>query len=107
MIAFLLTLLTVADAAPMSPSSAQDKAAAQCSARVATKVNSEISNFVVTKSSRTRRTLVLEGTVSALNRPTPTPGEMTPTHVRRLDYTFRCRWAGHRGPTVRLVSLHD
>lgn len=107
MIAFLLTLLSVADATPIGASSPQDKVAQQCSARVAQKVNGEISNFAVTKSTRTRSRLVVEGTVSTLIGATPVPGEMTPNHVRRLDYTFQCRWSGRRGPSVRLVPLHD
>ncbi|MEA3063152.1 MAG: hypothetical protein QOJ94_2933 [Sphingomonadales bacterium] len=106
MSALLWMALLALDESPIVSDSGQTPAAKRCSAAISSKVNGELSDLSITKSRRIRRTVILNGSVTVLQRPPTIPGEMTPTHVIRLQYYYECRWPGRGKARVR-VSLQN
>jgi hypothetical protein len=103
MFALLLAFALGADVAQTGLNPPQDEAAEKCRARLEKKVKGEISDFEVIESLRTGREQMVNGRVSLLKRPNPEPGDLSPHHVQRLDYLFRCRV---RGSGVTRLSVH-
>lgn len=101
MFALLLAFTLVADVAQTGSNPPQDQAGEKCRARLEQKLKGELSNFAVVESVRTGRERLVSGHVSVLKRPRSEPGDLSPHHVQRLDYLFRCRV---RGATVTHLS---
>jgi hypothetical protein len=102
MFALLLAFALGADVAQTGLNPPQDEAAEKCQARLERKLKGEISNFEVAESRRIGREHMVNGRVSLLKRPNPEPGDLSPHHVQRLDYSFRCRV---RGSNVTRLSV--
>jgi hypothetical protein len=103
MITLLLTFALIKDAVQTNAGSAQEQTVERCRVVLARKVKGEISNFIVTTTSRHRGYTTLTGTVSILKRPNSQPGELTPSHVQRIDSSFRCRLRGRSSTRVTIT----
>jgi hypothetical protein len=86
---------------------AQRRAAQICEASLSRKAGGEISSFDVAQYRRAGRETMLDGTTRVLRKPVTRPGEMTPTHVIVVRYSYRCRLSGRDAPRIMLHPLSD
>src|SRR4051794_47626 len=107
MSALLWMALLALNESQMSSDSAQTPAEKRCRAAVSSKVKGELSDLSITKSRRIGRATILNGAVTALQRPPTRPGEMTPTHVIQLRYYYQCRWPGRGKARITLLSQNN
>jgi hypothetical protein len=107
MSALLWMALLALDESPIASDSGQTAAAKRCRAAISSKVKGELSDLSITKSRRIGRTTILNGSVTVLQRPPTRPGEMTPTHVIRLQYNYECRWPGRGKAHITLLSQNN
>src|SRR5947209_7553210 len=81
---------------------AQRRVAQSCEASLSRKAGGEISTMDVTQLRRFGRETRLKGTMRVLQRPAVRPGEMTPTHIVNLHYSYECRLSGRRAVRVKV-----
>jgi hypothetical protein len=86
---------------------AQRRTAVQCAPGLARKAGGEISTLDVSGFHRSGRLTTLDGTMRVLQKPVTRPGEMTPTHVIVMRYSYECRLNGRRAPRIKLNPLRD
>jgi hypothetical protein len=107
MSALLWMALLSLDESQMASDSAQTPAAKHFRAAISSKVKGELSDLSITRTRRIGRTAILNGAVTALQRPPKRPGEMTPTHVIQLRYYYQCRWPGRGKAHITLLSQNN
>ena len=95
------------DAAQTIADPAQRRAAAQCAPSLARKAGGELSTIDVAGYHHTGRRTTLKGTIRILQKPAARPGEMTPTHVVVMNYSYQCRLDGRKMPRIKLNRLND
>jgi hypothetical protein len=105
MIAFLWLGPLAADLSQTIADPAQRRAAGRCEARLARAAGGEISTLDVTSFHQSGRRTTLKGTLRVLQKPKTRPGEMTPTHVIVMPYSYQCRLEGGRRPRIKLAPL--
>jgi hypothetical protein len=105
--ALLFILALVAQPLQANAIAPKDKLHEQCRTRLQQKLNAEITDLTSVAPHRIGRQTILSGTVRALQRTSPPPGEMGTDHVLRLDYSYTCRTRDHSLPTITLTPLHD
>jgi hypothetical protein len=105
MILLLWSAGFVAALSPAVADPAQRQAAQQCEAAVSRSVKGEISAATIGEFRRFRRETILKGTLSVLQRPPTRPGEMTPTHVISMRYSYECRISSRTAAKVRVNRL--
>jgi hypothetical protein len=104
MSALLWMALLALNESQMASDSAQTPAAKHCGAAISAKVKGELSDLSVTRIRRIGRNTILNGAVTVLQKPPTRPGEMTPTHVIRLQYYYQCRWPGRGKAYITILS---
>jgi hypothetical protein len=107
MIALLWLGPLAADLSQTITDPAQRRAASRCEARLARAGGGEISAIDVTAFHRNGRSTTLKGTLRVLQKPKTRPGEMTPTHVIVMPYSYECRLDGDRTPRIKLAPLDN
>jgi hypothetical protein len=104
-IALLWTAGAAADLSQSIANPAHRRAAQQCEASLARKGGGEVSNLVVVEFHQIGGKIVLKGTMNVLQRPASRPGEMTPTHIIAMRYSYQCRLRGGAAPRVDIAPL--
>src|SRR3954453_9263350 len=107
MIALPLAQPPAVDMAQTIADPAERRAAAQCAPTLKHKAGGEISTIDVAGFHRTGPSATLNGTIRILQKPPTRPGEMTPTHVVVMLYSYQCRLNGHGVPRIKLKPLGD
>lgn len=85
----------------------QRNAAQQCEPGISRAVQGEISTGTITEFRRFRRQTILKGTLTVLQRPAVRPGEMTPTHVINVSFSYDCRITSRSAAKVRVNRLQN
>jgi hypothetical protein len=107
MIPLLVSAGFVAALSPAPADSAQREAAQRCEAAVSRSVKGEISASTIAEMRHFRRQTILKGTLNVLERPDTRPGEMTPTHVINMRYSYECRISSRTAANVRVTRLSN
>ncbi|MEA3002868.1 MAG: hypothetical protein QOH81_1656 [Sphingomonadales bacterium] len=105
MIAFLWAAGVAADPSQSIANPAHRRAAQQCQASLARKGGGEVSNLTVVEFHQIGGKTLLKGTMNVLQRPASRPGEMTPTHIIAMRYSYECRLRGRAAPRVNIAPL--
>jgi hypothetical protein len=107
MSALLWIAILAADESQMMVDSSRARAELQCRTAIASKVKAEVSELSVGNYRKIGRTTILNGTVTALQRPVTRPGEMAPMHIINLRYYYHCRWGGRGKAHIKLLSQNN
>jgi len=105
MIPLLVSAGFVAALSPAPADAAQLQAARRCEAAVSRSVKGEVSTATIAEMRRFHRQTILKGTLNVLQRPDTRPGEMTPTHVISMHYSYECRLSSRTAANVRVKRL--
>jgi len=107
MIAVPLASPPTADVVQSIADPVERRGAARCETSLVRKAGGELSTIDVTAFRRAGHLTVLRGTIRVLQKPATRPGEMTPTHVIVLRYSYECRLDRRLPPRIKLNSLGD
>ncbi|MEO7177666.1 MAG: hypothetical protein ABIW83_02370 [Allosphingosinicella sp.] len=105
----MITLLWTAVIAASAPAVITDPdrrdAVHRCKPALARKVKGDVENVTVVQFRKTGREILLNGAMSALQRPLAKPGELATHHVLNIRYSYECRFSARAAPRVKVARL--